>query len=124
VLFLLAIVLSVLLRFTDSDCLFGILDLRILIAPLVSSNSYYGNKKIGIWTESLLLKVQILTSWSRQNLSLRDGRFASQIYQIPLENSGDEAAPPFPNNRNKYCCLPFPLQLVYKQQNLMLKSLQ
>jgi len=36
--FLLAIVFSVLLRFTDSDCPFGILDLQILIAPLVSSN--------------------------------------------------------------------------------------
>jgi hypothetical protein len=31
-------VLPVLLRFTDSDYSFGILDLRILITPLVSSN--------------------------------------------------------------------------------------
>ena len=36
VLFLLAIVLSVFLRFTDSDYPFGILDLQILITPLVS----------------------------------------------------------------------------------------
>ena len=39
VLLLLAIVLSVLLRYTDSDYPFGILDIRILITPLVSSNS-------------------------------------------------------------------------------------
>jgi hypothetical protein len=46
--YLLAIVLSVLLRYTDSDCPFGIFwplcclfffDIQILIAPLVSSNS-------------------------------------------------------------------------------------
>jgi hypothetical protein len=36
--YLVAIVLPVLLRFTDSDYSFGILDLRILITPLVSSN--------------------------------------------------------------------------------------
>ena len=40
VIFRLAIVLSV-LRFTDSDYSFGILDLRILITPLVSSNFSY-----------------------------------------------------------------------------------
>jgi hypothetical protein len=38
ILFILAIVLSVLLRFRDSDYLFGILDLGILITYLVSSN--------------------------------------------------------------------------------------
>jgi hypothetical protein len=36
VLFPLAIVLSVLLRFTDYDYPFGILDLQIMITPLVS----------------------------------------------------------------------------------------
>jgi hypothetical protein len=41
VLFHLAIMLSVLLRLADSDCPIGILDLRILIAPLVSSNSSF-----------------------------------------------------------------------------------
>ena len=45
VLFLLAIVLSV-LRFTDSDYPFGILDLRIRITPLVSSYSSYPTTKI------------------------------------------------------------------------------
>ena len=59
-------------------------------------------------TESLLLKVQILTSWSRQNLSLRDGRFASQIYQIPLENHDDEPAAPFPNKKINIVAYLFP----------------
>jgi len=44
--FLLAVVFSVLLRFTASDYSFGILDLRLLITPLVSSNFSDNNYQI------------------------------------------------------------------------------
>jgi len=50
--FLLATVLSVLLRFTESDYPIGILDLRNLITPLVSSNSYPYAGAIGLLLSS------------------------------------------------------------------------
>ena len=46
------------LRHTDSDCTFGILDLRILIAPLVSSNSSFTLFVFPVfWCSAYLLKV-------------------------------------------------------------------